>query len=250
MRKATGIIAVAVLSSATSAFAINALPDLADVPTGWTTDRYEPTSFSNIGTSEGRDNVLGIEVDSAGNPGGLFYQTEGRKHAVVGGAGDSLAADLFVEAAWEDESNGSVRTDIWGVMSDGLSITDYPIIGFSNYGGIARFRVWDDVDWVDLASTVLFGEWNSLSLLFTGSEYEYYVNGSLAYTDTTVNGSTEFQDVIMQAYDFGTIGDAVAAPYVAKWSNPQSSAVPDSGSSAIMLGALILGFIGLRNRRN
>lgn len=131
--------------------AADLMPDFASVPTGWTTDRYDPASFSNVGTYQGRNNVLGIGIDRAGklaNRGGAyqstFYNTQGRQHAVTGGAGSFLAADLYIPDSWRDAvANGNVRTDMWGVMQNAVPVvpvvTAYPIIGFTNYGGAAVF---------------------------------------------------------------------------------------------------------------
>lgn len=240
----------ALLTPLTASYAVNLMPDFADAPTGWTTDRADPESFGNVGTYNGRDNVLGIGIDSTdGNNQTPFYATKGKKHAISGGIGDLLGADLFVESIWEDSGSGHVRTGMWGVMSDGLSVTDYPILGFTNYGGVARFRVWDDVDWVDLAVDVLFGDWNSLQLEYTGSSYNYYVNGTLAYTDNTVGvNTTGFQDVIMQAYDFGDVDDAVKTEYVAHWANSEAASVPDAGGTLALLGLGLVGLMGIRKR--
>ncbi len=59
---ALGLAAVAV-----SAQAAAVMPNFAEVPTGWTTDRYDPASFANGGTYQGRNNVLGIGITAAGD---------------------------------------------------------------------------------------------------------------------------------------------------------------------------------------
>lgn len=209
------------------------MPDFSTVPAGWTVDRYEPASFGNVGTFEGRANVLGIRIDATtgqynrgAGQSGLFYATQGRKFTFnpTAGAGSVLSADLYIPASWIDSANGHVRTDMWGTMVNASSvISGYPIIGFSNYGGAARLRVWDgDIGWVDLDAPITFGAWTSLAIeLLADTSLNFYVNGALVYTDTTTGGSVAFKEVIMQAYNFDhtDIANRIVVPYTAHWSN-------------------------------
>lgn len=238
------------------------MPSFATVPTGWTTDRYAPASFSNVGTYQGRADVLGIGISTADGAAnrpngqqGAFYNTQGMKYAIAGGAGSSISADLYIAADWSDGSNGNRRSDMWGVISDptisGGDQHQYPIIGFTNYGGTARYRVWDEDTangWVDLATNVVYDSWTSFSIVFTGTSYEFYINGLNVYTDSTVGGATGFDAVIMQAYNFNdaSIGGAVGGNYTAYWSN--TAAVPEPGS--ILLLSTMAGLIGWARRRS
>lgn len=241
-----------------SANASPVMPSLATVPTGWTTDRYDPASFTDVGTYQGHTNVLGIGIDSstdlANRPGGFsnsFYNTQGRGHVISGGAGSVLSADLFINGSWGNSGNGFVRTDIWGVMTDALNnVSDYTIIGFTNYGGAARLRVWDDDlnsgngDWVNLAMAVNFDAWTTFDIDFTGNAFDYYVNGTLAYHDTTINTTTQFSSVLMQAYNFAdpALGNPTPTtmPYVAHWSNVDALAGTVPEPNSILLAALAL----------
>jgi len=253
---------LAAIASPAAVKATEIMPDFGlTVPASWVTDRYDPTSFSNVGIFAGRSDVLGIGITSAGNlanrPGGQqtsFYNTQGRQHAVVGGAGSTVSADVWVDSSWSNAANGSVRTDMWGVMTDAAlvpAVTAYPILGFTNYGGVARFRYYDadtNAGWVDLAATVQYGAWNSLSIGFTGSSLDYSVNGALVGTDVTINGSAGFSAVIMQAYNFAdpSISGATLNDYTAHWANAN---VPDAGNTVTMLGAAVLGLAVLRRRK-
>lgn len=226
--------------------AIDITPDFGTVPTGWVTDRYQPHSFSNVGPYQGRTDVLGIEINSAQGMGSRasgqnsqFYNTQGMQKPISGGAGKMISADLYVPEVWGDGTKGSIRTDIWGVMSNGSTVTAYPILGFSNYGGAARFRAWDgDSGWVDLPSAVSYDDWNTLSIEFTGTSFAFSVNGTTHYVDATIAGSTGFSAIIMQAYNFfgdASLTGAVPVNYTAYWDN--TVVVPEP--STYVAGALL-----------
>ena len=218
------------------------MPSYATLPAGWTTDRYEPVSFLNVGTFQGRANVLGISIGSAtdsANRGGQsasFYNTQGRafEFGSPQGPGSVVSSALYIPAAWANQASGAVRTDMWGVMVDGSNaITAYPIIGFTNYGGTARLRVFN-VDtglWTDLPGPVNYDAWTRLSIELTPTTLNYYVNGVLVNTQSAINGSVGFKSTIMQAYNFADPAIVPAAlstaPYTAHWSNVGQTAVVD-----------------------
>lgn len=252
------------------------MPDFSGVPSGWNTDRYQPDSFSNTGTQFGRDNVLGIGISAAqgygSRPSGqntTFYNTQGMGYAFssLQGAGSVLSADLYIPQSWASELNGSRRTDMWGVMASGpgpTDVTDYSILGFTNLGGAGHFQVWDENlnadagGWVDLSVPVTYDAWTALSIKYTGSEYVYSIDGAPVFTDSDINGSTGFQSLIMQAYNFNggdpaLPSDVVAGEsgnYTAYWDNT-SAGVPEPASIA-MFGAggiFLLGFWGRIQKR-
>ncbi|RPJ84202.1 MAG: hypothetical protein EHM13_05435, partial [Acidobacteria bacterium] len=165
------------------------MPGFGSVPTGWVTDRYQPASFSNVGVYEGRTDVLGIGISSNDRLAGraaafqsTFYNTQGMQYALTGGAGAFLTADLFIPELWADGAYGAVRTDIWGVLSDATDArSGYPIIGFTNYGGDARYRYWDymgDGGWTNVSTPVGYDAWTNFGILFTGSSVVYSINGT------------------------------------------------------------------------
>jgi hypothetical protein len=230
--KAVYFALILMISGALTGASANIMPNFANLPAGWTTDRYEPASFSNIGTYQGHSNVLGISIDASTGQfarplgqQGLFYATQGRKFTFtpVQNAGSSLTADLFIPASWGDSSQGHVRTDMWGTMVDSASaISAYPIIGFTNYGGLPRYRVWDGAAWIDLGDAVTFDTWTNFKIeLLADSSINFYLNGNLVFADTSTNGSVAFKEVIMQAYNFDhtDIAGEILAPYTAYWSN-------------------------------
>lgn len=237
---------MAVLVAASSAVTViratgPIMPDFATLPSGWVTDRYEPAMFANVGSYQGHADVLAIGIDATtgetARPAGqqsLFYATQGRKFTFspIAEAGSVLSGDLFIPATWSDSTNGHVRSDMWGTMVNGASaISAYSIIGFTNFEGQPRYRVWDgNVGWVDLATPVVYDEWTAFAIeLMVDSSINYYINGDLVFTDFSTGGSAGFKEVIMQAYNFehSTLPTAVVVPYTAYWSNTQADSDGD-----------------------
>lgn len=271
-------VTVAAISIATTgaAHAVDITPNLALGSAGWSTDRYQPNLFANVGSFAGRNDVLGIGISTA--QGALnrspsytqaqFYNTQGMIQPLIGGAGSTISADLYIDSDWRSPANGNVRTDIWGITSDGTrTATDpyshrvaYPRIGFTNYGEAgARLRVSDDSNptgWINLSTTVNYGNWMSLSLTYTGSSIVYAVNGTTVYTDSSIDDNGRqpngFSDILMQAYNFNdtSVPDAVGGNYTAHWTN--TAPVPEPETYALMtMGLLAVAAAARRrNRKN
>lgn len=249
---------------AVAAQAAPVLPSVTDA--GWTTDRYAPASWTNVGAYQGRSNVLGIGINDSTNAAnrpagqqGAFYNTQGRQIAVGGAVGDSIAADLFLDVNWANPQAGFVRSDLWGRSGTLPAEADatYAIIGFTNFGTAgSRLRVWDANSaggWVNLAFDVsgLFGSWVSFEIESLASGYNYFVNGTLVYTDTSIaSPSGAFTNGYLQAFNFNetSVGVTGNPAYVVHWSDPQRNGVPLPGTLA--LTGLALGLlVGFGKRR-
>lgn len=252
-KKVLAVLAASFIVFALPARAALVLPDLHDP--GWATDRYEPASWQNIGTFQGRNNVLQIGVDASTDASarpvgqqGSFYNTQGRQIAVTGGVGDSLKASLWLDPSWQSSTADYVRTDLWGRAGGTEAETTYPLSGFTNFG-VTTLRAWDPEagGWqgftIDL--TPLWGTWVDLEILATATGYQYYVNDVLAYTDNTVGSAgSEITRGFLQTYNFNDPALRISnnPAYNVHWANTGDNQVPTPATLPLaLLGLWLVG---------
>ena len=237
-----------VSASAQSLFAQDISPNLATtVPGSFYTDRYTPTIFQLANGVNGRNNVLQLQAgtDAASRPAGQqgsFYNTQGMKTNVNTAGSWLFQSDVFVQTSWASQRLGYVRTDLWATATDDAGFSNpsaYPIVGFTNYGGAARFRGYDVNTGVfnDFAAPVMFGTWNTLGMGFNSltNTFSYYVNGALAGSVVGLSASTGVANVMYQAYNFNDPALQISGNpnEVVAWSNT-SSVVPEPSTYALM----------------
>jgi hypothetical protein len=191
----------------------------AQAPGVWYTDRYAPAGFASAANPNAAlgpaaagtgANSLKIDVSPAdgfgSRPPGFdftFYATQGRKlntpEVVVGW---SVSAKLFVNEAWLGSNAETARTDLWATAQDGSSaVTAYPIIGFTNFGGAARYRYWTGAAWTDLGASVSAG-WNEVGFtLVSATQVKYTLNGADVGT-IVIDPTVGLGNVMLQGYNF------------------------------------------------
>jgi len=258
----------ALLTAGTLSFAVTTLqaqtnvsPNLSAGVGSFYTDRYDPASFAVINGVQGRNDVLKITIDPttdvASRPlafQSTFYNTQGRKTNVNTSGSWLFQSDLFVMANWSTpQSNGFVRTDMWATATSNVAFTTvsaFPIVGFTNFGGAARFRGWNGSGWIDFTSTVNFGAWNTLEMSFDANTdlLTYLVNG-VAAGSFSDNVSTGVANVMYQAFNFNdpALGVSGNPAFDANWSN--TAVIPEPSTYALMVTGISFLAAAARRRR-
>lgn len=215
-------------------------------PDAWFPDRKAPAKFDSelfLGDQRLQIGISASDFDS----GNAFYNTQGRKYDIVIAPGGSIEAQLYIPADWETSPR---RSDLWATGSnvDPNVATAYVIFGFTSLTGAPTLRVFDsDLGWINLSTPIVYDEWVTLRMDFTGTSFVYSINGAVVFTDTNVNGTTQFHDLMLQAYNPNT-------SYSAHWDNlvVDTALVPEPSTLCSVLafcGLVVVRKIARKSKR-
>lgn len=208
----------------------------------WYPDRYAPAAFDSM--NFGGDNRLHLGISAsdglANRPAAYqstFYNTQGRSYDLGNGTYTSIKGMVYVGTDW---STNYRRSDMWGVCADNANVVQaYPIIGFANTTSTNLVcRVWDNVNgvWIPVSAAVPGGvttnRWYTLEIKLKPGVFEYYVDGKLVYSDSKTIGSTKFNSMLIQGYNFndaslgaGNFPSGLNDSYNIYWDNITASPV-------------------------
>ncbi len=195
-----------------------------------TPDRTAPSGGSSVLPNyQGRTNVLEMNVDKDGrSTSGSFYYTEGLKKDISGST--AVKADLYL-----DNWNGKdVRVGIWGVGTDGSSVSAYPIVEFTSAGdgGYVGWRTFDDENggWINHGGVPInipssSNGWNTIQIEYNSdtSKFDFVING-VDSGSSVATGSTGLSAVIFNQYNYGPDD---GANYTVHWSNLETGVIAD-----------------------
>jgi hypothetical protein len=247
-----------VLGAASASEAGNVTFDNSTDVSGWSVDRYTPSSFTSGETGGGRTGVLKESINSAQSQANrplsyssTFYNTQGESTSLPANT-QSMSIQLFVDSAWkslnQNVSGAEGRlASFWGVGNNATvgppDPHTYPIIEFNNNrdgqnDGDAGFRIWNNTTgtWTNVGGFTGYNSWYTLQIDLAGTTSYYSINGTLVGNDATP-GTTSLGRVILQGYNAGNNYDI----YWDNLSFADVSAVPEpstliSGCTATLLG--------------
>ena len=242
-------------------------------PNAWSVGRFPPRVWSTA-NAFGRFDVLNIGVDALDGPtsrppafSGNFYNIQGREISFpsVQGAGVTVAGSLYIPASWNSSNIANTvlnrRSELLLIYTplanDGFCPAGndecfyYGAIGFSNAqitdplagGGAPRIRILKKGiadGWINLTTPFVTDAWNDMCVSFTGTTLEYFLNGNLVFTDTTLTPidpsqgpPTRARSASVENYNFGSTFDA-------RWSDleygPRASVSITRSASAAVIG--------------
>ena len=224
----------------------NKMPSFATVPTGWTASTYAAASFAQPTSPVfGLPNEVQVQISSAQGEinrppqyQGQAYGYQGSRHSVAGtGVGDTIEAELYVPASLGNSSAGNAASYLWANGSNGSAETDYAIAGFTNSTGHGGFAVWDENlgAFADLpvgTVPVIYNGWNTIEIVFSGSTYDYYINGVEAYSSSNSYGSTAMSSATVDAVNFfDPTTSFTGLNYTVTWADTPTAPVITSSTS-------------------
>lgn len=219
-------------------------PNATLTPTAWTLSRFAPRRWTTAPQALGRVDVLTIGLDALDGPlvrpppfNTNFYNIQAREitFPTLQAAGTTVAGSLYIPASWNNSLPASISLNRRSEMllqltplandgdcpAGGSDCFYYGAIGFSNAqvadqlagGGVPRIRILKkgvDDGWINLTTPFLSDAWNDVCVNFTGTTLQYYLNGSLIFTDDTLVATdptagppTRFRSTTMESYNFG-----------------------------------------------
>lgn len=216
-------------------------PVLAAVATAacWYPDRFPPAVFAKDTLHGASVLRLGIRLSDAywNRPlvnHNSFSNTQGRKFDLSRGNGfrSSISADLYVGSDWGTKHR---MATLWSTALDSAGTDSYyNIFGFRNQNGTTPgFYMYGYRNvgvYTLLPYPVVYGAWYRLSIELTDTAFVYSINGTVVLSDTTLNGTRSFSNVMLQGYNYAdsTLAADVRSndEYDIYWDNVSASMRP------------------------
>ncbi|GAB2697275.1 PEP-CTERM sorting domain-containing protein [Aliiglaciecola aliphaticivorans] len=232
------LIKIAVLGSAfvtlsSQATLVTKTFDNGDSLADFSVDRAAPAGFQIVSN----ELVMSIDGSTFGAGASAFYDTQGMKIDTTGS--NFVSIDMYIDSAW---TNSERFAGMWGVgLNDSNTISSYPILEFQGAGvnsPDAGLAIWDNA-WVDVVSLFNIDEFNTIAYKAANNGVQYYVNGTMVYSETA-SGTSSFGDIILNAKNDGNSFDV-------RYDNLTYGVVSEPGAMALLgLGMLAM---GLRRRK-
>jgi len=231
----------------------------------WTTDRYAPAEFQSA--SFDGDNRLQITIDQTGSSANRpaptytapFFNTQGDQRPVGIVGGWSLSAQVYVSSAFDTTTGQLVQTNLWAETGTNSTNNDYAIMGFTNASPTDplnpdasdrafTFEIFsateaDPTGWFDvgLPTGFAFNAWHTLEETYTGTAFEYLLDGTVVDTVPSADGE-DLQSTLLEAYNFGQTDANGLNNYSVYWDNAIAAAViPEPKSFTLAIGLATLG---------
>jgi len=238
----------------------------------WVTDRYAPAGFQSVPFLGGQS--LQITIDQSGSSANRpaptytasFFNTQGDQRPVGIVGGWSLSAQVYVSSAFDTTTGQLVQTNLWAETGSSSANGEYAIMGFTNASPTNplnpnasdrafTFEIFDGTpanptSWFDvgLQSDFAFNAWHTLEETYTGTAFEYLLDGVVVDTVPDSNGEG-LQTAFLEAYNFGQTDANGLNNYSVEWDNAIATAViPEPKGFALALGLTSLGLAWTQRR--
>ncbi|KND49571.1 MAG: hypothetical protein AB203_00620 [Parcubacteria bacterium C7867-008] len=211
MRFATIFAAAAVLSLSAGAAFADSLNDFSAPltlsatpgPGVWSVDRFPPATFQSQVAYGGHANTLEIGTVAADYHGGTFTDTQGRATKLESGT-TFVSAQIYIDPGYLDTRSDARLAELWGVGTDGLDITAYPLLGVARVSDHLEYKAWNTLGGFFSLGTIAasdIGTWQTISYKLDGANILY---GAGSFTGMTgALGTTSFDSAIVQAINTG-----------------------------------------------
>jgi hypothetical protein len=233
----------------------------------WVVDRYAPAGFQSV--SFLGDNRLQITIDQTGSAlnrpaptyAASFFNTQGeaRPGDILGDW--TLSAEVYVSSAFDTTSGQLVQSDLMAHTGTTSTDGDYATIGFTNASPTDplnpaapdrsfAFQVFDSntANWIvlSLPAGFTFDAWYTLSIIATGTDFQYATDGNPVLTEPTISGDN-LQTAFIESYNFGQTDAGGQNSYSVYWDNAIAT-VPEPADFALATGLATLALVWAQSR--
>jgi hypothetical protein len=160
-----------------------------------------------------------------------------------------MNGELYVSSSWE---TATTNVGMWGTINTSVGVNRYPLFVFRHVGSDIGFYGFDyngttgsSSNYFLVAPVTSFDTWYNLSMSYSATSLNYYINGNLVYqySDPYISYYDTIGSIILNSYNAGLSYDVY-------WDNVGTAPVSEPPCILLLTCSLVgLGALNLLRKR-